>query len=193
MRVNEIFYSLQGEGHFTGTPAIFIRLAGCNLRCDFCDTDHRAFRELSEEDIMQAIAPYPARHVVVTGGEPMLQLTPSLVERLHRAGKFVQVETNGTVPAADALAVDWYTCSPKFDFCPDAPLRLQSVDELKVVYCGQPMEPYDGIAAKVYSLQPCDCSDAARNAELLAAAIAYVEAHPRWTLSLQTHKLLHLR
>ena len=74
MRINEIFYSLQGEGHFTGRPAIFIRLAGCNLRCPFCDTDFTSYTEMAVADILKAIASYPARFVVLTGGEPSLQL-----------------------------------------------------------------------------------------------------------------------
>lgn len=78
MRVNEIFYSIQGEGRYTGTPAIFIRLAGCNLRCNFCDTEHQPYQDLTEEEIMRQIADFPASHIVITGGEPMLQITQSL-------------------------------------------------------------------------------------------------------------------
>lgn len=149
MRVNEIFYSIQGEGRYTGTPAIFIRLAGCNLRCDFCDTEHQPYQDLTEEEIMRQIADFPTSHVVITGGEPMLQITQSLIHRLRNgAGKFVQVETNGTIPIKCYLPVDWITCSPKFDFCPHAELRLQRIDELKVVYQGQDMTAYDGIEAK---------------------------------------------
>lgn len=78
MRVNEIFYSLQGEGFHAGTPAVFVRFSGCNLKCSFCDTLHDRFKDMSEEDIMQEVAKYPASHVVITGGEPVLQLTASL-------------------------------------------------------------------------------------------------------------------
>lgn len=194
MRVNEIFYSIQGEGRYTGTPAIFIRLAGCNLRCDFCDTEHQPYQDLSEEEIMRQIADFPASHVVITGGEPMLQITQSLIHRLRNgAGKFVQVETNGTIPIKCYLPVDWITCSPKFDFCPHAELRLQRIDELKVVYQGQDMTAYDGIEAKEYYLQPCDFKDEARNAENLAATINYIKSHPKWKLSLQTQKILSVR
>ena len=97
MKVNEIFYSLQGEGVFTGTAAIFVRLAGCNLHCDFCDTKHEDYTIFTEEEIVKAISDYPAKHVVITGGEPTLQLTHSLVDRLHEVGKFVQIETNGSI------------------------------------------------------------------------------------------------
>ncbi len=115
MRVNEIFYSLQGEGRFTGTAAIFIRLSGCNLRCSFCDPRHDDYTLYTENDIVAAIASYPARHVVITGGEPTLQLTRLLVDKLHEAGKFVQIETNGSIALEPDVvaAIDWITCSPK--------------------------------------------------------------------------------
>ena len=193
MRVNEIFYSIQGEGHYTGTPAIFIRLAGCNLRCDFCDTEHHPYQDLTEEGIMRKIADFPASHVVITGGEPMLQLTLSFINHLHSAGKFVQIETNGTIPIKGYLPIAWITCSPKFDFCPHAELRLQRIDELKVVYQEQDMTAYDGIEAKEYYLQPCDFKDEARNAENLTATINYIKSHPKWKLSLQTQKILSVR
>ena len=115
MKVNEIFYSLQGEGVFTGTAAIFVRLAGCNLHCDFCDTKHEDYTIFTEEEIVKAISDYPAKHVVITGGEPTLQLTHSLVDRLHEVGKFVQIETNGSIALDTDLewSIDWITCSPK--------------------------------------------------------------------------------
>ena len=125
MRVNEIFYSLQGEGRFTGTAAIFIRLSGCNLRCSFCDTRHDDYTLYTENDIVAAIASYPARHVVITGGEPTLQLTRLLVDKLHEAGKFVQIETNGSIALEPDVvaAIDWITCSPKA-----LPVKIGRVD-----------------------------------------------------------------
>ena len=190
MKVNEIFYSLQGEGRHVGTPAVFVRFSGCNLKCPFCDTAHHDFTEMSVDDIMREVAKHPARHVVVTGGEPTLQLTAELVDRLHRAGKYVQIETNGTHPLPAGCRVDWVTCSPK-----DAPVVLQHIDELKVVFMSadQNMSLYDRFAASVYSLQPCDVGDRAANDRILADAIAYCLAHPKWHLSLQTHKLINVR
>ena len=88
MKVNELFYSLQGEGFHTGTPAVFLRLSGCNLRCGFCDTDHFAGSEMAEGEILERVLRFPSRHIVITGGEPSLQLTDSLVEILHNAGFF---------------------------------------------------------------------------------------------------------
>ena len=190
MRVNEIFYSLQGEGFYSGTPAVFVRFSGCNLKCPFCDTQHGGFMDMSEEEIMHEVAKYPARHIVVTGGEPALQLTASLVERLHAVGKYVQIETNGTVPLPAGCGVDWVTCSPKY-----SPARLSHIDELKVVFTssGQDMAQYDGYAAKVYCLQPCDVGDSEANARILNEAVSYCLTHPKWRLSLQTHKMIGVR
>lgn len=191
MKVNEIFYSLQGEGCWTGTAATFVRLAGCNLRCPFCDTDHHAAREMSEEEIVAATTVNPSPRVVITGGEPALQLTASLVDKLHRAGKTVHIETNGSLPLP--AGIDWVTCSPK-----DAPVVLTRADEVKAVYESRPdmharLASMESIAARHYCLQPCDTGDPALNRRLTAEAIDYCKAHPRWRLSLQTHKLLGIR
>lgn len=115
MKVNEIFYSLQGEGVFTQVRLrFFVRLAGCNLHCDFCDTKHEDYTIFTEEEIVKAISDYPAKHVVITGGNPA-QLTHSLVDRLHEVGKFVQIETNGSIALDTDLerSINWITCSPK--------------------------------------------------------------------------------
>ena len=111
MRVNEIFYSLQGEGYFTGTPAVFLRLSGCNLKCWFCDTRHHEAREMKPDEIVAEMQQYPSRHLVITGGEPSLQLDREFINLLHEHGYFVQVETNGTMRLPSN--VDWITCSPK--------------------------------------------------------------------------------
>ena len=95
-RINEIFYSLQGEGYFTGTPAVFLRFSGCNLKCGFCDTRHEEFTLMSPADIIGNVSKFPSRHIVVTGGEPSLQLDSLLIDMLHEEGFFIQIETNGT-------------------------------------------------------------------------------------------------
>ncbi len=192
MKVNEIFYSLQGEGYYSGTPAVFVRLSGCNLRCPFCDTQHKSGIEMNEAEIVAEVAKYPAPHVVVTGGEPSLQLTATLVDALHRAGRYVAVETNGT--HALPPNVDWITLSPKNAYVDDAEVVLPHADEIKVVYDGE-HEPQDcpGIQAAHRSLQPLDTGDAARNAAITAAAVEYVKSHPQWRLSLQQHKILNIR
>lgn len=194
MKINEIFYSLQGEGAFTGVPAVFVRLAGCNLKCPFCDTDFTQFTEMSEKEIAREVDKYPAQHVVITGGEPALQITASLVERLQDGDRMVQIETNGTQALPDGCEPDWVTCSPKFGYCSKAELRIEHIDELKVVFDGKTdMNIYDGIDAEEYSLQPCDTGNGERNREIMKAAIEYCKQHPWWRLSLQTHKLIGIR
>ena len=110
-RVNDIFYSLQGEGRNTGRAAVFVRFAGCNLRCPFCDTEFDTFREMTAEEIVVAISQFPARFVVLTGGEPTLQVDEAFVDLLHQHGFEVAMESNGTRPAPNNL--DWLTVSPK--------------------------------------------------------------------------------
>ncbi len=99
-RVNEIFYSLQGEGFYTGTPAVFLRFAGCNRACPFCDTDFKNFTAMDADEIAEAVAAFPARHLVATGGEPLLQLDSDLLRAIKARGFYVQVETNGSMPCS---------------------------------------------------------------------------------------------
>ncbi len=200
MRVNETFLSLQGEGYFTGTPAFFLRFSGCNLQCPFCDTNHQSYREMSEDEIVAEASRHEPRHIVVTGGEPALQLTQTLVDKLHAAGFFIQVETNGTMPLPEGI--DWVTCSPK-----KAPLQTSPrggrlhVDELKVLYKGIGDDPerfleslpQRGSRRGLLYLQPLDTGDEMRNRIILRDTIAYVLQHPKWSLSLQTHKLLGIK
>lgn len=192
MRVNEIFYSLQGEGCFTGTPAVFVRFSGCNLTCPFCDTDHLPFKEMTEEDIVDEVNGYSARHIVLTGGEPTLQITDKLLNLLHNNGWFVQIETNGTVPLHDACEIDWVTCSPK----EGGELRIKRIDELKILYHGdgvKDMNTYSSIVAKEYRLQPLDTHDETKNMQILSQTITYIMNNPKWKLSLQTHKMIGVR
>ena len=194
MKVNERFDSLQGEGYYAGTAAVFVRFSGCNLRCPFCDTQHESGVEMTEEEIAAEAAKYPARLVVITGGEPSLQLTKSLVDALHSEDKFVAVETNGThrLPSN----VDWITLSPKDIFLGyEAKVELSIVDEIKVVYDGEHKpHMYSGIlCTHARFLQPCDTGDPVRNAEIVNSAIEYIKKDPRWKLSLQIHKILNIR
>ncbi len=193
MKVNEIFYSLQGEGFHSGTPAVFVRLSGCNLRCPFCDTRHEHGTEMSEAEVVEAVRQYPSHLVVVTGGEPALQLTSSLVDALHAAGRRVAVETNGTRPLP--ANVDWVTLSPKDAFLgPQAAPVLTKADELKLLFDGvREPQPYGTIAVAHRYLQPCDSGDTARNARTTAAAVDYIMRHPEWRLSLQIHKILGIQ
>ena len=204
--VKEIFYTLQGEGANTGRAAVFCRFAGCNLWtgresdrheavCQFCDTDFVGIngpgggRFDSADDLAAAVtAAWPhdsatRRFVVCTGGEPLLQLDDALIAALHRAGFAVAVETNGTVQAP--TGIDWLCVSPKAG----APLLLQQGDEIKLVYPQPGAEPerYERLAFGHYFLQPMDGPNLEANT---AAALQYCLTHPRWRLSLQTHKLL---
>lgn len=179
-KINEIFYSLQGEGFYTGTPAVFLRMSGCNRRCHFCDTSHEAFSEMTAEEIARAVSKYPSRHLVITGGEPTLQLDSDLLRAIKAHRFYVQVETNGTNPVP--VEVDWVTCSPK-----EAPWNIDRVDELKIVFEGQDVEEIAKlIPARHHFLQPMS----GRN---IAATVAYCLNHPSWRLSLQTHKLIDIQ
>lgn len=190
MRINEIFYSLQGEGRHAGVPAVFIRFAGCNLACSFCDTNHQAATERTVDQIIEAISQFPARRVILTGGEPTLQLTAGFINRLHAEGYVVHVESNGTMPLP--TRVDWLTVSPK----KGTEIKATDIDELKVVFDAteteQELERYHEIPAGEYRLQPCDVKQPEHNARITAAAVKYVKTHPHWSLSLQTHKLIDI-
>ena len=195
-RVNEIFYSLQGEGFWTGTPMVFLRFSGCNLKCPFCDTDHSGYREMSAEEILLAVlqAGGECRRVCVTGGEPSLQLDKALVDALHGAGFRIHVETNGTRPLP--AGVDWVTLSPKTDvkgLKGDGTVVLERADEVKVVYAGFPVDKWAAFPADWHFLQPCDTGDEAKNRAILAETMDHIQRHPLWRLSLQTHKLLNIR
>lgn len=189
--VNEIFYSLQCEGFYTGTPAIFIRFSGCNLACPFCDTDHRRSVRMTLEDILEAIAGYPARHVVLTGGEPSLFVDEELLHHLHGKGKYVAIETNGTRPLP--VGIDWVTLSPKDSCCSNATLALSSCDELKQVFRdASSVSEYPEVKTLHRFLQPCDTGDG-RASQIVADTVEYCKEHPQWRLSLQIHKVLNIR
>ncbi len=206
--VKEIFYSLQGEGLRAGRPAVFCRFAGCNLWsgreqdraqavCRFCDTDFVGtdgtgggkFRTAA--DLARAVAGFwPAgeghRYIVLTGGEPLLQVDAALIEALHAEGFEIAVETNGTLAAP--AGIDWICVSPKAG----AEWVQRRGHELKLVFPQPGLLPEqvadDGF--EHYLLQPMDGPERAAHTR---AAIAYCQAHPRWRLSLQTHKILDIR
>ena len=206
--VKEIFYTLQGEGAQTGRPAVFCRFAGCNLWtgreadrasaiCRFCDTDFVGIdgdgggRFATPEALADAVAGTWAGGggrplVVCTGGEPLLQLDAEAVNALHARGFEVAVESNGTQEPPPGL--DWICVSPKAG----APLRLRRGNELKLVFPQEGAEPerFESLAFDHFFLQPMDGPQVAEN---ISAALAYCLAHPRWRLSLQTHKLLGIR
>lgn len=189
--VHEIFYSLQGEGFHAGTPAVFVRLSGCNLNCSFCDTDFANSRLMTAEAIAvraQSLLPDGVSAtnmlLVLTGGEPTLQADEHLTDTLHHAGFKIAIETNGTRPLP--RGIDWVTCSPKEGH----KVVIDRADELKIVYLGQDVEAlYDFIPATHHWLQPCTTADADTTRANTAKTVAYVREHPHWRLSLQTHKI----
>ena len=185
MRVNEIFYSLQGEGRWTGTAAVFLRLSGCNMKCWFCDTKHEDGTEMTEEEIVGRVKGYPARHIVITGGEPTLQLTARLTELLHREGFYIQIETNGSVPLCEGADIDWITCSPKA-----GEIKLQRIDELKLLFVPEYIEKYKDVEASHFCIQPLDDHNGNDNVNKV---VDYILEHPKWHLSLQTHKLINIQ
>jgi len=207
--VKEIFYTLQGEGANAGTPAVFCRFAGCNLcsgreedragaACDFCDTDFVGTdgsgggKFADAGALARAVeAAWPLagsehRFVVCTGGEPLLQLDRAAIDALHARGFRVAVETNGTV--APPAGIDWICVSPKAK----AALALDSGDELKLVYPQKEALPerFESLAFDHFFLQPMD--GPAREANT-RGAIDYCLSHPRWRLSLQSHKIVGIR
>jgi 7-carboxy-7-deazaguanine synthase (Cx14CxxC type) len=205
--VKEIFYTLQGEGAHTGRAAVFCRFAGCNLWsgreadrasaiCQFCDTDFAdtngpgGGKFASAEELAAAVEQqWPGseapgtRFVVCTGGEPLLQLDHALIDALHARGFEIAVETNGTIAAPHGL--DWICVSPKAG----AALVQRAGDELKLVYPQPGAEPaaFESLPFHHFFLQPMDGPNREANTR---AALNYCLDHPRWRLSLQTHKLL---
>lgn len=178
-KINEIFYSLQGEGFHTGTPAVFVRFSGCNLKCPFCDTRHENGVMMTDDEILAKVKKYPAPTVILTGGEPSLWIDQAFIDRLHAAGKYICIETNGTRPLPEHI--DWVTCSPKAG----GKVVIDHMDEVKVVYEGQDVTAYETLPARHFFLQPCSCRNTRETVEC-------VMRYPKWRLSLQTHKMIDI-
>jgi len=203
--VKEIYYTLQGEGYHTGRPAVFIRFSGCNLWtghekdrsgaiCNWCDTDFVGTNginggKFSAEEITNIInslwkgnvqtEPY----VICTGGEPLLQMDESLIKAIHKAGFEIGLETNGTMIPPDGI--DWICVSPKAN----ADLVLKNGNELKIVYpqCGMNPRMHEKLKFDHFYIQPMDGIDQKNN---IKRSEKFVLDHPKWKLSLQTHKIL---
>lgn len=192
-KVNEIFYSLQGEGRWMGRPAVFVRMSGCNLKCPFCDTDFRGYSEMSADDILSRCLEEggECRFIVLTGGEPSLQVDEQLIATLHQAGYYLSMETNGTHAIPEGI--DWVTCSPKVDFTEGGEPVVKQVDELKLIFDGEHQISDHGIACTFRYLQPCDVGNDSRNYLILNECIKYIKAHPEWQLSVQMHKIVGIR
>lgn len=188
LRVNEIFYSLQGEGGRTGDPSIFIRLSKCNLACSFCDTEFESGVKMTLDEIFDEIAQYPTKWIIWTGGEPTLQLTDEIVKTFSGRGYKQAIETNGTrrVPAG----LDYITCSPKQNFELVRKL-IPEVDELRFpIAKGDPLPDISILPkTKRYFLSPIfdDLKIIPENVEY---CLYLVMKNPEWSLSIQTHKLI---
>ncbi len=207
-KIKEIYYTLQGEGAHTGRPAVFCRFTGCNLWtglekdrpkaiCQFCDTDfwgmdgENGGKYTAEALAKQVADLWPHKdqgnpYVVCTGGEPLLQLDEALITAFHQQGFAVALETNGTIKAPAGL--DWICVSPKAN----AELLQTKGDELKLIFPQKGAEPplYENLDFQHFFLQPMDGSDVVQNTTL---TLRYCLDHPKWCLSLQTHKWLDIK
>ena len=228
-KVNEIFYTLQGEGAHSGIPAVFVRFSGCNLRCPWCDTEFTSFTPMTAEEIVAtALSLYDIpnerrRMLVLTGGEPSLQVDELLITALHAAGFYICIETNGTRPLP--AGIDWITCSPKkayphpslkgrekssFPLGEDrgeaCHLALRKVNEVKVVFTGEydPDIWREHLEAEHWLLQPLRFTGEwllehgvdeweDDRNDNLADTVQYILTHPFWRLSVQLHKIVGLR
>lgn len=208
-KINEIFYSIQGEGFHAGTPAVFVRFSGCNLQCPFCDTPHQTGCLYTATDVIgvvERITPEDPRLIVLTGGEPLLQVDIDLLHLLLQRFLhcIVAIETNGTInPHVERLVPRerrrlWITCSPKL-----LPLQLPTCDtnEFKVVHpgtvapqvvderCARLVGVYSDRYAPLRFLQPCTDKDPVVTQNNIDRAVAFVKQNKGWRLSLQTQKM----
>ena len=205
-KVNEIFFTLQGEGVHSGIPAVFIRFSGCNLRCPWCDTEFAKYTQMTAEQIVaEALDLYDVpnerrKMCVLTGGEPALQVDKTLIDALHAAGFYICIETNGTRELPEGI--DWITCSPK----EKTNLSLRRVNEVKVVFTGtyDPEIWRTQLEAEHWMLQPLRYNgewlmmsgiDEWENDsnDNLDETVRYILSHPFWRLSVQLHKIAGLR
>ena len=199
-KINEIFYSIQGEGANAGRAAVFVRFSGCNLKCPFCDTDFKEYEVLTAEEIIARMAEVNIGHCdlcVLTGGEPTLQYDATLRNALHDAGYNIAMESNGTIiPSA---AVDFLTISPKTQW-----------DEKARTYCKYPVSEIKVVIDKDtdltalsfyeqrypearYYVQPCDTGFIKDNKENIKRCVGFILNHPKWQLSLQQQKIINVR
>ena len=206
-KINEIFYSIQGEGFHAGTPAVFVRFAGCNLKCLFCDTQHQKANYLmSAQQMVVAIREHchqtsGPRLVVLTGGEPLLQIDAPLMRSLliEMPATTFAIETNGTIEpqnylyGPDHLRRVWVTCSPKMEL--PTTMGIVGFNEFKVVYPGT-IDPAfieervrNSLCHPMLFLQPCTVDDPIENQNHIDQTVQYVKANPMWRLSLQTQKM----
>jgi len=182
-KINEIFYSVQGEGYFTGESSIFIRIAGCNLKCNWCDTDFKNYKELDILEILRDIKQYKSKHIVLTGGEPSIYDLQDLILKLQDKNYFIQIETNGSNYIFKNDKV-WITCSPKKEL----EYKVSIADEIKLVvdkdFKIEILNRFNDY--KIKYLQP------EFNLKNYNQVVNIIKEYPQWRLSLQTHKLINI-
>lgn len=193
--IAEIFYSLKGEGRWTGHPMVFIRLAGCNQECSWCDTDHNITKVLSAEDILSYVNQYPTNRVVITGGEPLLQDLSPLLKELHLNDKHIHLETNGTIRIPAEYHFDWIAVSPKHDSVHN--VVLCRADEVKFL-CGAEfpgwfdyMARYKRWAGRHRLLMPIDYKDSLHDNTILAIQACLEDGG--LSLCMQMHKIWRIK
>ncbi len=188
MKVNEIFYSIQGEGGRAGEPSIFIRLAECDLSCSYCDTEFESGKEMSLEDVHQSISQYACNWIVWTGGEPALQLNDGIIQFFKEKGYKQAIETNGNHKLPGGL--DWITVSPKVAEHVIKKNFPDGVTELRYTrHKGQPDVPRPSVKARYYYISPIFNGDKP-DWENINHCIKLCLENPQWRLSLQMHKFL---
>lgn len=191
LRVNEIFYSLQGEGARKGSANIFIRLAHCNFVCSFCDTEFESYRELTIVDLLEKCKQFPCKNIVFTGGEPLLQLTENTIRAFKRARYYLAVETNGSIRPPKGL--DWITVSPKVaEHVLTKRFKALHIHELKYVRNQSQGIPLPGVKADHYYISPEFDGDYPIEANI-KHCLNLVKENSEWRLSVQEHKLLKIR
>ena len=187
----EIFHSVQGEGHHTGTSSIFIRFGRCNLRCPWCDTEFDEWEDMTLGEVIDEVSRFDCERIILTGGEPALQDLPTLCGALSTLGYHISIETNGTVAIPEGI-VDWICVSPKDQEYPDVAIRQRDGDELKVVYTGQDLAMYDTLKGGFDHLYLQPCYDESNGVEWnglnFHETFDIVRSSSEWMLSLQTHK-----
>jgi len=193
LKVKEIFYSLQGEGGRQGAASIFIRLSGCNLNCDFCDTDYSGGEEMSLEQILTAIQKFPCKWIVWTGGEPMLQLTEFCLIFFKYAGYLQAVESNGSNRLFSLF--DYTVISPKEDTLDILQENNMRVDEIRMpIRKGDNIPMFESLPrADHYFLSPIFTENSTETKANIDYCVEQVKQNPEWLLSLQMHKWIGIK
>lgn len=191
LHVNEIFYSLQGEGARKGSANVFVRFAHCNLSCEYCDAKFESYAELEPQDILNECRKYNCPNILFTGGEPLLQLTKDIVRLFKNEGYYIAIETNGMIRPLEGI--DWLTVSPKVEEgILESHFKDIHINELRYVRNVSQGIPRPQVKADYYFLSP-EFEGENPIRKNIEHCIELVKKHPTWRLSVQEHKLLGIR